>query len=40
MRKKQVDYLEFEGLDHQLEHSQARAIMLKRINTFLDGAIE
>ncbi len=38
--QKQVDYLEFEGLDHQLEHSQARAIMLKRINTFLDGAIE
>ncbi len=37
---KQVDYLEFEGLDHQLEHSQARAIMLKRVGEFLDAAIK
>lgn len=34
---KQVDYLEFEGLDHYLDHSQARAIMLKRIGEFLDA---
>ncbi|QZD95192.1 alpha/beta hydrolase family protein [Qipengyuania gelatinilytica] len=33
---KSVDLLEFDGLDHYLEHSQARRIMLKRIGEFLD----
>lgn len=32
---KPVEYLEFEGLDHGLRHSQARRIMLKRIGEFL-----
>lgn len=36
---KQVDYLEFEGLDHSLVHSQARRIMLKRIGEFLDNSM-
>jgi dipeptidyl aminopeptidase/acylaminoacyl peptidase len=34
---KPVDYLEFEGLDHSLVHSQARAIMLNRIGGFLES---
>ncbi|MBT8427517.1 MAG: prolyl oligopeptidase family serine peptidase, partial [Erythrobacter sp.] len=33
---KSVDLLEFDGLDHYLEHSQARRITLKRIGEFLD----
>ncbi len=33
---KSVEYLEFEGLDHGLVHSQARRIMLKRIGEFLE----
>ncbi|WP_435417696.1 S9 family peptidase [Parerythrobacter aurantius] len=33
---KSVEYLEFEGLDHSLLHSQARGIMLKRIGEFLE----
>lgn len=37
---KQVDYLEFEGLDHSLVHSGARAIMLKRIGEFLDANLK
>ena len=36
---KQVDYLEFDGLDHSLVHSQARRIMLKRIGEFLDSSM-
>lgn len=32
---KSVDYLDFDGLDHYLVHSQARRIMLKRIGEFL-----
>ena len=34
---KTVEYVEFDGLDHYLVHAQARAIMLKRIATFLDA---
>lgn len=34
---KDVDYLEFEGLEHSLVHSQARRIMLKRIGEFLEA---
>lgn len=34
---KQVDYLEFKGLDHYIVHSQARSIMLKRIGEFLEA---
>ena len=37
---KQVDYLEFEGLDHGLVHSGARGIMLKRIGEFLDANLK
>ena len=37
---KQVDYLEFEGLDHSLVHGQARGIMLKRIGEFLDASLK
>ncbi len=37
---KQIDYLEFKGLDHGLHHSQARGIMLKRIGEFLEGALD
>lgn len=36
---KSVDYLEFEGLDHYLVHSQARGIMLKRMGEFLDTSL-
>lgn len=34
---KDVDYLEFEGLEHSILHSQARRIMLKRIGEFLEA---
>lgn len=37
---KQVDFLEFEGLDHGLVHSGARGIMLKRIGEFLDANLK
>ena len=36
---KPVEYVEFEGLDHYLEHGQARGIMLKRIDEFLDASM-
>lgn len=36
---KSVDLLEFDGLDHYLDHSQARRIMLKRIGEFLDAEL-
>ena len=36
---KQVDYLEFEGLDHGLVHTQARGIMLRRIGEFLAASL-
>lgn len=36
---KEVDLLEFDGLDHGLVHSQARAIMLKRIGEFLEASL-
>ncbi|WP_284125313.1 alpha/beta hydrolase family protein [Parerythrobacter aestuarii] len=37
---KSVDYLEFDGLDHNIVHSQARGIMLKRIGEFLEGSLQ
>ncbi len=36
---KSAEYLEFDGLDHYLNHSQARGIMLKRIGGFLDTSL-
>ncbi len=33
---KQVDYLEFDGLDHYIVHAQARAIMLRRLGGFFE----
>lgn len=36
---KVVDYLEFDGLDHGLVHSQARGIMLNRIGEFLQASL-
>lgn len=36
-KDKVVEYLEFEGLDHGLVHSQARGIMLNRIGEFLEA---
>ncbi|MEP2736509.1 MAG: S9 family peptidase [Erythrobacter sp.] len=37
---KQVEYLEFDGLDHSLQHSQARAIMLRRVGLFFDQNLD
>ena len=36
---KQTEYLEFKGLDHQLDDSQARALMLTKIGQLLDRTI-
>jgi dipeptidyl aminopeptidase/acylaminoacyl peptidase len=36
---RQVDYLEFPGLDHQLDDSNARIQMLTKIGAFLDKAV-
>ncbi len=36
---KKVDYVEYDGLDHQLDDSNARADMLNRIGLALDSAI-
>ena len=36
---KAVEYTEFEGLDHGLVHTQARAIMLRKIGDFLDASL-
>ena len=37
---KAVDYLEFGGLDHYLEHGRARGIMLNRIGQFLEASLK
>lgn len=37
---KRVDYVEFDGLDHQLEDDDVRAQMLDRIDTFLKANLQ